>query len=113
MVTPPEERVLGDIEVRRLGDRPGPMERVQVWEVISNIALRVVFTIFVVGVFGWLNYQVLDLVRDIFEETNNLDQEIVLALIAGTVTQLGLITYLIAKFLFPPGRNARGEMLVS
>jgi len=93
----PRETVLADIERARLG----PLERVRVGEVVSNIALRVFFTVFVVAVFGWLNYQVMDLVRDIFEETKSLDHQIVLALIGGTVTQLGLITYMIAKFLFP------------
>jgi len=94
---PPRETVLADLVETRLG----PLERALLGEVISNIVLRVIFTLFVVGVFGWLNYQVMDLVRDIFEKTEKLDQEIVLALIGGTVTQLGLITYLIAKFLFP------------
>jgi len=93
----PRETGLGDLEREKLG----PLQKALVGEVISNIALRVVFTIFVVAVFGWLNYEVMHLIRNIFEETKTLDKEIVLALIAGTVAQLGLITYLIAKFLFP------------
>ena len=110
---PPRETTLGEIEQASLGEVEqtrlglGPMERALVADVAAQIGLRVVFTLVVIALFGWLNFQVMNLVRDIFAETKSLDKEIVMALIGGTVTQLGVVTYMMARFLFPSGQRSQ------
>ena len=67
--------------------------------------IRVFFTLVLLGLFGWLNYEVMALVRDIFERTGSLDKAVVMTLIASTVTEVAAVMYIMAQFLFPKVRE--------
>ena len=80
-------------------------ERAQIVDIRSVTYIRWFFTLALLGLFSWLNYQVMCLVRDIFEKTGMLDKEVVITLIAGTVTQVAAVAHMIAQFLFPKTRE--------
>lgn len=82
-------------------DELGPREKAEIANIRSTMWLRVFFTVVLLAIFGWLNYQVMSLVRDIFFKTGILEKEIVMTLIAGTVTEVAAVMYIMASFLFP------------
>ena len=111
-----EEVRLGDLEAKSVGppekslgeivrEQIGPRERAQIADIRSITWIRAFFTFVLLGLFGWLNYQVMSLVRDLFEKTGTLDKQIVMTLIAGTVTEVAAVMYIMAQFLFPKGRE--------
>ena len=67
--------------------------------------IRVFFTLALLGLFGWLNYEVMAVVRDLVERTGSLDKAVVMTLIAGTVTEVAAVMYIMAQFLFPKVRE--------
>lgn len=97
-----QETSLGEIVKEQIGSR---RERAQVADIISITVIRAFFTLVLLALFGWLNYQVMSLVRDIFEKTGTLDKEVVMTLIAGTVTEVAAVMYIMAQFLFPKSRE--------
>jgi hypothetical protein len=82
-------------------DELGPREKAEIANIRSTMWLRVFFTVVLLVIFGWLNYQVMSLVREIFVKAGNLDKEVVMTLIAGTVTEVAAVMYIMASFLFP------------
>lgn len=112
----PEEVGLGDLEQTQIGtpekslgeivqEQIGARERAQIADIRSITWIRAFFTLVLLGLFGWLNYQVMSLVRDLFEKQGTLDKQIVMTLIAGTVTEVAAVMYIMAQFLFPKGRE--------
>ena len=95
------EKSLADIEQ----DKIGPRERAQIADIRSVTYIRAFFTLVLLGLFGWLNYKVMTLVREIFEKTGSLEKEVVMTLIAGTVTEVAAVMYIMAQFLFPKSRE--------
>ncbi len=113
---PQEEVRLGDLEAKEFGapekslgdivrEQIGPREKAQIADIRSITWIRAFFTFVLLALFGWLNYQVMSLVRDLFEKTGTLDKQIVMTLIAGTVTEVAAVMYIMAQFLFPKGRE--------
>lgn len=86
-------------------DKLSRRERAQIADIRSVIYIRAFFTLVFLALFSWLNYEVMSLVRDIFEKTGSLDKEVIMTLIAGTVSQVAAVTYVIAQFLFPKTRE--------
>ena len=113
------EKSLGDIaseQEEKLGvpekslneivrEQIGPMEKAKIADVRSITFIRAGFTLVLLAIFSWLNYQVMSLVRDLFEKTGTLEKEVVMTLIAGTVTEVAAVMYIMAQFLFPKGRE--------
>lgn len=83
----------------------GPREKAQIADMRSVTYIRVFFTLVLLGLFGWLNYEVIALVRDIFEKTGSLDKHVIMTLIGGTVSEVAAVMYIIARFLFPKARE--------
>jgi hypothetical protein len=84
-------------------DELGPREKAEIANIRSTMWLRVFFTVVLLIIFGWLNYQVMSLVHEIFLKVGSLDKEVVMTLIAGTVTEVAAVMYIMASFLFPKG----------
>lgn len=95
------EKSLGEI----VREQIGPRERAQIADIRSITWIRAFFTFVLLALFGWLNYKVMSLVRDLFERSGTLDKQIVMTLIAGTVTEVAAVMYIMAQFLFPKGRE--------
>lgn len=82
-------------------DELGPREKAEIANIRSTMWLRAGFTVVLLIIFGWLNYQVMSLVHEIFVKSGTLDKEVVMTLIAGTVTEVAAVMYIMAQFLFP------------
>ena len=82
-------------------DELGPREMAEIANIRSTMWLRVFFTVVLLVIFGWLNYQVMALVHEVFVKVGNLDKEVIMTLIAGTVTEVAAVMYIMAQFLFP------------
>ena len=82
-------------------DELGPREQAEIANIRSTMWLRVFFTVVLLIIFGWLNYQVMSLVREVFARVGSLDKEVLMTLIAGTVTEVAAVMYIMAQFLFP------------
>ena len=81
------------------------MEKAKIADIRSITFIRAGFTLVLLVIFSWLNYQVMSLVRALFEKTGTLEKEVVMTLIAGTVTEVAAVMYSMAQFLFPRGRE--------
>jgi hypothetical protein len=92
-----EEKSLTTLE----NDELGPREQAEIANIRSTMWLRVFFTVVLLIIFGWLNYQVMSLVREVFARVGTLDKEVLMTLIAGTVTEVAAVMYIMAQFLFP------------
>ena len=84
-------------------DELGPREKAEIANIRSTMWLRAGFTVVLLIIFAWLNYQVMSLVHEIFVKTGSVDKEVVMTLIAGTVTEVAAVMYIMAQFLFPKG----------
>lgn len=82
-------------------DELGPREKAEIANIRSTMWLRVFFTVVLLIIFGWLNYQVMSLVHEVFVKVGTLDKEVIMTLIAGTVTEVAAVMYIMAQFLFP------------
>jgi hypothetical protein len=82
-------------------DELGPREQAEIANIRSTMWLRVFFTVVLLIIFGWLNYQVMSLVHEVFVKVGTLDKEVMMTLIAGTVTEVAAVMYIMASFLFP------------
>jgi hypothetical protein len=82
-------------------DELGPREKAEIANIRSTMWLRVFFTVVLLIIFGWLNYQVMSLVHEVFVKVGTLDKEVMMTLIAGTVTEVAAVMYIMAQFLFP------------
>lgn len=82
-------------------DELGPREKAEIANIRSTMWLRVFFTVVLLIIFGWLNYQVMSLVHEVFVKVGTLDKEVLMTLIAGTVTEVAAVMYIMAQFLFP------------
>ncbi|MCA1621331.1 MAG: hypothetical protein LC795_18910 [Acidobacteria bacterium] len=98
---PPPEKSLSDL----VREQIAPMEQAKIADLRSITYIRAGFTLVLLFIFSWLNYQVMSLVRDLFEQTKTLEKEVVMTLIAGTVTEVAAVMYIMAQFLFPKGRE--------
>ncbi len=92
-----QESSLSSLERAELG----PREEAEIANIRSTMWLRVFFTIVLLIIFGWLNYQVMSLVHEVFVKVGTLDKEVMMTLIAGTVTEVAAVMYIMAQFLFP------------
>ena len=117
---PDEQRVkelkLGDLETRKFlrpeksldeieREKIGPIEKAKLADILSVTVIRFVFTLILLALFAWLNYKVMSLVRDIFDKTGTVEKEVLMTLIAGTVTEVAAVMYIMAQFLFPRARD--------
>jgi hypothetical protein len=82
-------------------DELGPREQAEIANIRSTMWLRVFFTLVLLMIFGWLNYKVMHLVHEVFVKVGSLDKEVLMTLIAGTVTEVAAVMYIMAQFLFP------------
>ena len=82
-------------------DELGPREQAEIANIRSTMWLRVFFTLVLLMIFGWLNYKVMSLVHEVFVKVGTLDKEVLMTLIAGTVTEVAAVMYIMAQFLFP------------
>jgi hypothetical protein len=97
MVPVDQEKSLSGLE----RDELGPREMAEIANIRSTMWLRAFFTVVLLVIFGWLNYQVMSLVHEIFVKVGTLDKEVIMTLIAGTVTEVAAVMYIMAQFLFP------------
>ena len=97
MVPVNQEKSLSSLERAELG----PREMAEIANIRSTMWLRMFFTVVLLIIFGWLNYQVMSLVHEVFVKVGTLDKEVMMALIAGTVTEVAAVMYIMAQFLFP------------
>ena len=115
-VEPVQELRLGTLEKEKLGvpekslseivqEQLGARERAQIAEIRSITWIRIFFTLVFLALFIWLNYNVMSIIQGIFEKSGTLEKEVVMALIAGTVTEVAAVMYIMAQFLFPKGRE--------
>ncbi|MDQ3746166.1 MAG: hypothetical protein M3444_17465 [Acidobacteriota bacterium] len=98
---PTPEKSLSEI----VREQIGPLEKAKIADLRSITFIRAGFTLVLLIIFSWLNYSVMSLVRALFEKTGTLDKEVVMTLIAGTVTEVAAVMYIMAQFLFPKGRE--------
>ncbi len=98
---PPQEKSLSDI----VREQIAPMEKAKIADLRSITYIRAGFTLVLLIIFSWLNYQVMSLVNALFVKTGTLEKEVVMTLIAGTVTEVAAVMYIMAQFLFPKGRE--------
>jgi hypothetical protein len=99
---PPNDNMVSEKSLTTLErDELGPREKAEIANIRSTMWLRVFFTVVLLVIFGWLNYQVMSLVREIFYKTGMLEKEVIMAMIAGTVTEVAAVMYIMASFLFP------------
>lgn len=82
-------------------DELGPREKAEIANIRSTMWLRMFFTVVLLIIFAWLNYQVMSLVHEVFLRVGTLDKEVLMTLIAGTVTEVAAVMYIMAQFLFP------------
>ena len=90
-------------------------ERAIVFGLYADTWLRVGMVVVIAGLFGWLNHEVMSLIRAMFQADQAalalnprpervVTTEVLMSLVAATAVQVGVTTVSIVSYLFPKNK---------